>query len=94
MLYFIPWVVLLLLAIFAIPVAAMMEKRKLQSSYEGNVGGGGDMDDESLEPMEPLDDDQGGVLEEGNIQEGGQDPDDPFGTGAPDDFSAFDEEFK
>ena len=41
-----------------------------------------------LEPMEPLEPELcgGGILEEGGIQEG-QDADDPFGAGAPDDFS-------
>ena len=91
MLFFIPWVVFLLLIIIAVPIAAMLDGRKARSSYDSyDSGMGGEMDDESLEPLEDAGD---GVLEEGSIQEGGQDPDDPFGTGAPDDFSAFEEEF-
>ncbi|MCG8648455.1 MAG: hypothetical protein MI861_01400 [Pirellulales bacterium] len=95
MLYFIPWVVLFLVCIIAIPIASMMDKRKMQAAYDGYEGSGLEGVDDD-EPLEGFDDaeDGGGVLEEGSIQEGAQDPDDPFGTGAPDDFSAFEEEFK
>ncbi len=45
------------------------------------------------EPLEPLNEAAEEIFEEGAV-EVGQDPDDPFATGAPDDFSAFEEEFK
>lgn len=66
------------------------------NSYEPEAAGAGMMDDDDLEPMEPLDDAGGGgsVLDEGNIQAGGgQSPEDAFGEAGNDDFSAFDEEF-
>ena len=89
--FFIPWVLLILFCVLAVPIASVLDKGKMQSSYEGYDGGG--MDDESLEPMEPLDDSQGAILEEGNIQQGAQDPNDPFGTGASDDLGEFADEF-
>lgn len=93
MLYFIPWVVLLLVTILAVPIASMMEKRKMQAEYGGYDDGGGDVSLTDDDELEPLEDGDGAVLEEGSIGEE-QNPDDPFATGAPDDFSAFDEEFK
>lgn len=96
MIFFIPWVVFLLTVILAVPIASMMEKRGMQAAYDGGydaeagydeAGGLSDGDEE----LEPLDD--GAGMEEGTI-EPQQDADDPFGNGAPDDFSAFDEEFK
>ncbi|MFK8113846.1 MAG: hypothetical protein AB8B91_16715 [Rubripirellula sp.] len=67
MLYFLPWVLFLLFVILAVPVASMLEKRKMQASYGGGVsdeftdveGGDAPMDME-----EPQEDGFGGDAEE------------------------------
>jgi flagellar biosynthesis/type III secretory pathway M-ring protein FliF/YscJ len=95
MLYFIAWVVLMLAAILAVPIVSMMEKRKLEGPRKKKT-----KDDEEAaasddgEPLEPLEEAEGEVAEEGAIQESDANPEDPLGTPVPDDFSAFDEEFK
>lgn len=93
MLYFIAWVVVMLAAIVAVPVASMLENRQRRPSG----GDAADRDEAELadddDDLQPLDDDQGG-LEEGAVDAEGQSPEDAFDTGAPDDFSAFEEEFK
>ena len=95
MLYFIAWVVLMLAAILAVPIVSMMEKRRLEGprikkskdDEEAAVGDDG-------EPLEPLAEGEGEIAEEAAVEESDATPEDPLGAPVPDDFSAFDEEFK
>ena len=95
MLYFIAWVVLMLAAILAVPIVSTMEKRKLQGpkpkKTKDTEEAAADGDDEAVEPAA---EGEGAAIEEGAIEESDANPEEPFGTGAPDDFSAFEEEFK
>jgi hypothetical protein len=95
MLYFTAWVVLMLAAILAVPIVSTMEKRKLEGPRKKKT-----KDDEDAaasdddEPLETLEEADGEIAEEGAIQEFDANPEDPLGAAAPDDFSAFEEEFK
>jgi hypothetical protein len=96
MLYFVAWVVFLLLCIIALPVASVMDKRKVhaglssagetgfaESEFQDDFAG-----DEQAEPAEVQDDGFGG--EQAFPAEEMAD----MGEPVQDDFSAFDEEFK
>jgi hypothetical protein len=83
--YFIPWVIFLLVVILSVPVAAWLEKRKLQAdsgleedevaSFD-DAGEAGHDDVVTEEPAEP----------EPAFDQGVE-----FGAGGEDDFSAFEE---
>ena len=92
MLYFIAWVVLMLAAILAIPIASLLEKRKLKPA--GTEATDEESEAAEEDELEPLEEGEGPLLEEGAVEAEGQSPEEAFDTGAPDDFSAFEEEFK
>jgi len=93
--YFIAWVVFLLSCIIALPVASMIDKRKMQAGLPSAGGAGFDENEfqdefsgEDQAPAEVQDDGFGG--DQAFPAEEMAD----MGGPVPDDFSAFDEEFK
>jgi hypothetical protein len=74
MLYFLPWVALLLLSVLAIPIASMMDKRRAQAVYEeyesGSSDSGGGFDGIEDEPLEPLDEGEEPVMPVDDVSEG------------------------
>ncbi|MGB7345435.1 MAG: hypothetical protein WBD20_14570 [Pirellulaceae bacterium] len=103
MIYFIFWVVFLLLAIVAVPLAMMLDGKSRQrvaygGAYDESVGDEA-MDDGAVgdDGLQPLDDDGFGAAEA--VDDFGAEPiggDDDFGGAdfGGDDFSAFEEELK
>lgn len=88
MLYFIPWALLMLVCILAVPIAAMMEKRRARAAFDGVESGEEEMaDDESEADAEPAADEEAVEVE-------AAEPEETLDAVAADDFSAFEEEFK
>jgi hypothetical protein len=92
--YFIVWVVLMLTAVLAVPIVSMMEKRKLEGPRKKTKDSEDAAASDGEEELQPLGEGEEGIPEEQAIQEADAIPDDSFGTATPDDFSAFEEEFK
>jgi hypothetical protein len=89
MMYFIPWALLLLVVILAVPIAAFLEQKKSRAAYQG-MGDG--LDDDEEERGE----DEGDVVAEEGEAEAVSEEADEFGGGdfgsedlADDEFAAF-----
>ena len=90
MMYFIPWVVLLLAVILSVPIAAFLDKRKLQAAYaaQGMSDDFDEYDDENGEGEEEV----GEEVEEGEAEAVIEEADEFGGEGeelADDEFAAF-----
>jgi hypothetical protein len=101
MLYVISWVVILLVAVIAIPAAAMVEKKKMRSLYpedvaadDGDDGESADGESADGDPSEPAQEDAEGFPESEEVAVEVEEDSDALGAAAPDDFTAFDEELK
>ena len=81
MMYFIPWAVFLLLVVASLPIAALLEKRKMQAAYGGTEEIGDEFGDEPVidEGEESFAEEAGEPVEFAEDDAFGGDADDAFG---------------